>query len=191
MTLKKMNKWFGILVLLAGILRIGMTPSALIWGTDSPQELYFGLSACILMAVSSIGLFLVQRESGVSGFISSLLMSMGNVVAGCLVWFLLGAGMVGEEAKAITDPNVLMVSSIIMMLGMFIGTPLFTYATFRAKVFPRWVFYLLLLSMVGPVIPGLEEWGALFWGLSYVGMGFVMITEKYAKTQTLENPLTF
>jgi hypothetical protein len=189
MTLKTMGKWFGVLILVSGILRMGMTPTGIIWGTDSPQELYFGFSACILMAVSSMGLFLVQRESGVLGFISCSLLVLFNAITACFVWLLLATEMTGETVQSIADNEFVIISRILMMIGMFIGTPLFTYATFRAKVFPRWVFYLLLLSIFGPMIPGLELWGAFFWGLSYVGMGYVMVTEKYTNSQSLNETI--
>ncbi|QOR67914.1 hypothetical protein IM538_07220 [Cytobacillus suaedae] len=191
MTFNTIAKWFGVLVLVAGIIRMGMTPAALIWGTDSTPELIIGFTACILMAVCSIGLFLVQRESGKIGLISSLLLMLFNAVTACFVWFLLALNMTAEEiqGQGLGENEFVMVSRILMMIGMFIGTPLFTYATYRAKVFPRSVFYLLLLSIFGPMIPGLGEWGALFWGLSYVGMGYVMITGKFAKSQTINETI--
>ncbi|MFC5469506.1 hypothetical protein ACFPPD_12305 [Cohnella suwonensis] len=185
LTMEKIFKWLGVLVLLAGITRIGMTPSALVWGTDSTPELLFGFAACILMAASSIGLFLVQRETGAIGFISAMLLVFFNAVTACMVWSLLASGQTGEDLMQDMGANAfIMFTKIMIMIGMFIGTPAFTIATFRAKVFPRWIVYLLLLSMVLPILPGMEKWGALFWGLSYVGMGFVMVTDGYAKQRS-------
>ncbi|MFD1738017.1 hypothetical protein ACFSCX_15885 [Bacillus salitolerans] len=187
MTLDKIGKWFGVLIILAGFTRMGMTPTSLIWGTDSTQELIFGFAACILMAASSIGLFLVQRESGALGFVSTIAIIVFNAITGCMVWMLLASGMTGEEALRANANSFILVSKIIVMAGMFLGMPGFAYATFRAKVFPRWIIYLLLLSFIVPMLPLMEKWGAFFWGLSYVGMGYVMLTEKYAKSQTIKS----
>lgn len=176
-----MLKGFGALIVLAGAVRIGMTPTSLVWGTDSTQELSFGFAACILMAVASLGLYLFQPESGKSGFISTLLLVMFNAVTACMVWTLLASGQTGE-ALMTQDPGlIVIITKVLIMLGMFIGTPLFTWATFKAKVFPRWTVWLLILSMIGPMLPGLEKWGALFWGLAYVGLGYVMLTRRESR----------
>ncbi|MBW5445566.1 hypothetical protein GE107_05755 [Cohnella sp. CFH 77786] len=180
MSLTKIGKWFGSIVLVAGIARIGMTPTSLVWGTDSTQELSFGFAACVLMALGSFGLFLVQRESGKLGFVSALSLVLFNAVTGCMVWAILAAGMSGDGNAPFGDNPVVLMTRILIMAGMFLGTPAFAYATFRAKVFPRWIVWLLLLAMIGPMLPGMEKIGAAFWGLSYVGMGWVMITGKYA-----------
>ncbi|WP_156397050.1 hypothetical protein [Paenibacillus sp. Soil724D2] len=79
MTLERVVKWLGFLCLLAGIIRMGMTPSSLIWGDDSTPEVICGFMACMLMAISSIALYMSQsRETGVLGFIAALLLMIGN-----------------------------------------------------------------------------------------------------------------
>jgi hypothetical protein len=181
MSMEKLLKWFGILTLAAGLTRIGMTPSALIWGTDSPQELTFGIVACVLMAVCGIGLYLVQmHKSGTVGLLATLSLIFFNILTACMVWTLwTGAGTITQFTE---EPSnlAITVTRIIIMIGMFLGTPAFTVVTYRAKVFPRWVVVLLVLSMVMPVLPSMEKWGAFFWGLSYVGMGYAMLAGKCA-----------
>lgn len=165
-------KWLGLICLLAGISRMGMTPSAWIWGTDSPQELTFGLIACILMSVGTIATYLVQsKETGVIGFISTLGIIVGNIVITCMVWTVLALG-----GKTPEDPGVFVtISRILMMTGTMLGSVVFAIVTYRANVFPRWVVVLQGLMMAAFVLP---EWFAFFWGLSYVGMGYVIWTGK-------------
>lgn len=182
MSMQKLLKWFGILTLAAGLTRMGMTPSALMWGTDSQQELTFGIIACVLMAVSSIGLFIVQmHKSGVVGFLAVISLVFFNILTACMVWTLWSsAGSLPDLAEGTSNLEINLTRAVIM-IGMLIGTPAFTFVTYRAKVFPRWVVILLVLSMVMPVLPGMEKWGAFFWGLSYVGMGYAMVADKCAK----------
>ena len=60
---------------------MGMTPSSLIWGDDSTPEVICGFMACMLMAISSIALYMSQsRETGVLGFIAALLLMIGNLL---------------------------------------------------------------------------------------------------------------
>jgi hypothetical protein len=51
MTVEKSIKWLGLVSILAGIARMGMTPAGLIYGGDSKQELTFALIASILMGI--------------------------------------------------------------------------------------------------------------------------------------------
>ena len=76
MTVEKSVKWLGLVCILAGIARMGMTPSGLIFGSDSKQEITFALIASILMGISSINLFLAQsKKTGILGLIASSLKS--------------------------------------------------------------------------------------------------------------------
>jgi hypothetical protein len=75
---KQVIKWLGMICILAGITRMGMTPASIIWGSDSTQELTTGLIACILMSVGTIVTYMVQsRETGVTGFITALAIIVG------------------------------------------------------------------------------------------------------------------
>ncbi|TNJ57654.1 hypothetical protein FE784_38475 [Paenibacillus hemerocallicola] len=169
-------KALGMICLLAGIARIGMTPSSIIWGTDSVQELTFGFIACVLMSVGTIVTYMVQsRETGWTGFATTLAIIIGNIVTTAMLW----SGFASGDPHSIPEGVLVTVSRMITMIGLMGGTVVFAILTFRAKVFPRWVAGLLLLMIVGLFLP-LEDnkWFAFFWGLAYVGMGYCIWAEK-------------
>ncbi|MFB9326153.1 hypothetical protein ACFFSY_09540 [Paenibacillus aurantiacus] len=169
MNVNRVIQWLGMICLIAGIARMGMTPTSLIWGTDSVQELTFGFIACILMSVGSIALYMVQsRETGILGFISTLAIIIGNVATTALVFtaFLPGVREIAEGSA------VAGITQMIGMIGMTGGTLLYAIVTFRAKVFPRWVAVLHLVMLLSLFLP-IEDnkYFAFFWGLAYVGAG--------------------
>lgn len=171
-------KWLGMICLLAGIARMGMTPAAYMWGTDSVQELTVGFIACVLMSVGTIALYLAQsKETGVIGFISILGIIIGNIITSGMVWTILSLGSVPE-----TENLVVLISRMFSMVGLLLGTLVFTIVSFRAKVFPRWVVFLFVLMMGSMALP-LEDnkWFAFFWGLAYVGFGYSIWAEKLNK----------
>lgn len=172
-------KALGWICVLAGIARIGMTPTSIIWGTDSAQELTFGLIACILMSVGTIVTYMVQsKETGGLGLIATLGIIVGNIVTTAMVWsaFVFGGTVEMPVGTVVT------VSRILSMGGLLGGTLVFAYLTFRAHVFPRWVAGLLLSIILSMFLP-LEDnqWFASFWGLAYVGMGYCIVAEKLNK----------
>ncbi|QRG70112.1 hypothetical protein [Brevibacillus choshinensis] len=169
---KTVVKWLGMICLLAGLTRMGMTPSALIWGSDSPQELTFGFIACVLMSAGTIGTYLVQsRETGIAGFLATLLIIIGNIIITSMVWSVFALG-----SNVPDNPGVfVVVTRMIGMVGTMLGTLLFAIVTFRARVYPRWIVVLQVLMMCTIV---LDEWFAFFWGLSYIGMGYLIWSGK-------------
>lgn len=169
-------KALGMICLLAGIARIGMTPSSIIWGTDSAQELTFGFIACVLMSVGTIVTYMVQsRETGWTGFATTLAISIGNIVTTAMLW----SGFASGDPHSIPEGVLVAVSRMITMIGLMGGTVVFAVLTFRAKVFPRWVAGLLVIMIAGAFLP-LEDnkWFAFFWGLAYVGMGYCILADK-------------
>ena len=174
----KVVQWLGMICLLAGIARIGMTPTAYIWGTDSIPELIFGYIACILMSVGTIAIYQVQsRETGVLGFISTLAMIIGNIMTTALVFTVFI--MDPASFSVVADNLVVVISRMGGMIGLTLGTLVFAIVTFRAKVFPRWVPFLNVLMIVSMFLPLADnKLFALFWGLTYVGMGFCIWTGK-------------
>ncbi len=176
MNVQQVIRWLGMICILAGIARIGMTPTAIVWGTDSPQELTFGFIACVLMSVGTIGAYLVQsRETGAIGFIAVLAIIVANIVTTAMVWsaFVFGAGGPMPEGVMVD------ISRMINMVGMMLGTLVFAVVTFRAKVFPRWVPGLMALMLLTIFLPiGDNQYFAAFWGISYVGMGYCIWAGK-------------
>ncbi|RIX60327.1 hypothetical protein D3P08_01810 [Paenibacillus nanensis] len=178
-------KWLGMICLLAGIARMGMTPAAIIWGTDSVQELSFGYAACILMSAGTIAGFLAQRETGALGFISVLGMTVGNILTTALVFTV----FVIEPGSPMPDGPIVALTRIANMAGMILGTILFVIVTFRAKVFPRFVPILFIAMLLSQFLPVEDNvYFALFWGLAYVGMGFCIWTGRLTPRSQTEMP---
>ncbi|UUZ90076.1 hypothetical protein LJK87_29275 [Paenibacillus sp. P25] len=151
MSEKQVVKWLGMICLAAGITRMGMTPSSLIWGSESVQELTCGFIACILMSVGTIATYLVQsRETGVTGFITTLAIIIGNIVTTCMLW----GSFVSANPAVIPEGVLFNISRTLSMIGLTGGTLVFTVLTFRAGVFPRWVPVLLVLMMISMVPAG-------------------------------------
>lgn len=169
-------KWLGMICILAGIARIGMTPTSIIWGTDSPQELTFGLIACILMSVGTIVTYTVQsHETGVTGFITTLAIIIANIVTTAMVW----SQFTAVAGAPMPEGLVVNISRMINMIGLMGGSLVFAILTFRANVFPRWVPALLLLMILMLFIPVADnKFFAAFWGITYVGMGYCVWAGK-------------
>ncbi|WP_248924523.1 hypothetical protein [Paenibacillus hamazuiensis] len=186
MNMDQVVRWLGLICLLGGIARIGMTPMALIWGSDSAQELTFGFIACLLMCVGTIASYLVQsKETGVLGFIVTVTVILSNIVTTCMLWTIFVLGSVPETGGA-----VLTVTRMISLVGGMAGTLVFAFLTFRAGVFPRWVAALYaVMPFSGFLLPG--EWFATFWGLAYVGMGYCIWAGKLHRGGTPSNSYYF
>ncbi|MFC5450328.1 hypothetical protein [Paenibacillus aestuarii] len=167
MTLERVVKWLGFLCILAGIVRMGMTPSSLLWGDDSIPEVICGYAACILMTVCSIALYLAQsRETGILGLLAAVLLTVGNLMIASNFYGLFAYGFYAKEGTFAS------LSSAVSGMGLLLGTILLAILTYRAKVFPRWTVLLFAVMLVSFGLPGLEKWFALFWGATYVGMGY-------------------
>ena len=173
---ERVIQWLGMICLLAGLSRMGMTPSAMIWGTDSLPELTFGFVASILMAVGSIAIFMVQaREAGIGGFITVLSIIIGNIATSCTLWSLIES--VGPTVNS--DSMALFILNMVIMIGMTGGTLVFTWLSYRANIFPRWVIALLVMMLLSIFLPVEDnKYMAFFWGLAYVGMGYTIWAGK-------------
>ncbi|WP_160724295.1 hypothetical protein [Bacillus sp. USDA818B3_A] len=174
MTVERTIKWLGLICILAGIARIGMTPAGLLFGADSKQELAFALAASILMGISSINLFLAQaKKAGIFGFIATLLLAMGNII---LAGGFYGFFAFGELPKPGTFVNII---ESLAYPGLLLGTLLLMIVTYRANLFPRWYIAIFALMLLSLGIPFLGDYFAFFWGFTYVLMGYTIFTEKY------------
>jgi hypothetical protein len=176
---KRLIQWLGMVCLLAGLTRIGMTPSSLIWGTDSTPELVCGFVASLLMSVGTIAAYMVQaREAGALGLIATLAVTTGNCVTACMLW----ASLVTAGPAAMPDGAAFTVVRLVMMVGLTGGTLLFTIVTFRAGVFPRWIVVLLALMLLSMALPVQDnKYFAFFWGLAYVGLGYAIYAGKWKR----------
>lgn len=184
MTIEKTVKWLGLICILAGIARMGMTPASLIYGGDSRQEIIFALIASILMAISSINLYLSQsRQTGAFGFIAALVLSVGNIFLACGFY---GFFAYGSLPKPGTFVNI---AESLTYPGLLLGTIILMIVTFRAKLFPRWYIAIFILMLLFLGIPFLGDWFAFFWGLTYVAMGYTIFSEKLKVTKDNDHTL--
>ncbi len=178
MPVEKIVKWLGFVCILAGLSRMGMTPTGLIWGMDSAPELKCGYIASLLMGVCSIALYLPQsKETGFLGFIAAFVTSAGNIIIAGELYGIFAYGSYAEEGLFTS------ITGMLIGISMMVGTILIAFVTFRAKVFPLWNAILFVLILVSFGIPFLEDWFAFFWGLAYVGMGYTICTGKYNKKE--------
>jgi len=178
MTIERITKGLALVAILGGIARIGMTPSALIWGVDSEPELLFGLSACLLMGVGIFGIYLHQAHRiGVTGFVSALLISLSSTLTAGLVWSSMLGVMAEDSAYVGTMQSI---NSLLALAGM-LG---FCYATVRARIYPVWTVVFFLLFPVMSFLPPVSSWATVAWGLSYIGFGYYALANKSVKERT-------
>ncbi|MFC4798797.1 hypothetical protein ACFPA1_05355 [Neobacillus sp. GCM10023253] len=181
MMLEKIVKVLGFIAFLGGIARMGMTPSGLIWESDSTLELIFAFAASILMAISSMALFMSQsRQTGVFGFISGLILSTGNLMLSATFYGLFAYGDYPKDGLFVNLANSLSYG------GLLLATVILMIVTFRAKVFPRWYAIVFLLMLVCLGLPFLGDFFAFFWGLTYVLMGYSIFTGKGINVVTVK-----
>ncbi|MGJ7909920.1 hypothetical protein [Neobacillus sp. LXY-1] len=182
MNVEKVVKVLGFIAFLGGIARIGMTPSGLIWGSDSTPELACAFAASILMSLSSIALFMSQsKKTGVFGLIAGLLLALGNLMLAGIFYGIFSYGDYSKEGLFVS------VSNSMGYGGLLLGTIILLIVTFRAKVFPRWYAIAFVLQLVCLGIPFLGDYFALFWGLTYVLMGFSIFTGKGYRKEAKKN----
>lgn len=172
--IQKVVKWLGVIVIVAGIMRMGMTPAALIWGSDSHQELLCAYIADLLMAIGAIALYLPQmKQTGMLGFAAVFITAIGNIIISGEQYGIWAYGAYAEKGLFVN------ITGMFIGIGMMLGTILLAVVTFRAKVFPLWNVLLFVVMLVSFGIPGLESWFAFFWGLAYGAMGYTIVTGNY------------
>lgn len=169
MSFEKAIRWFAFVAMLGGVIRMGMTPSAYIWGGDSNQELICAFIANILMVFGTFGLYLAQvKESGKFGFIAFAIMELGLILVTCTVW---------SSMLHVSPWEWGIVKAFEITSGM-LGLLLFPIASLRAGVLPKWACLLLMAMLLIGAIPLFEKIVALLWGVSYVGMGYAVWSSK-------------
>lgn len=155
-----------------GIARICMAPAAYIWGANSMAELVFGFSACVLMGIGIIGLYLYQTPNvGPLGFAATLLIATSNTLTAALVWNnMLGVGP--EDHRFIS--TLLPINTLLMLTGQLI----FSVSAIRARAYPLWC---LILFVVYPAIyflPVVSDLGSVAWGLCYIAFGLRVLQDR-------------
>jgi hypothetical protein len=176
MSWEKVVRWLGLGCIVAGVARMGMTPTSMIWGFNSGAELACGLTACILMSFVTFAFFLVQaKETGILGAITVTAMALGNLLTSSVLWGFLVYGEFGDESNLLSS-----VTGIASSAGVLGGALVLAILTWRAKVFPRAAAVGLLGMLASMALPW-SEWFAFFWGLSYVIMGYCIWTGKLGR----------
>lgn len=169
MELRQVTGILAFMAILGGIARIGMAPSAYIWGSNSMQELVFGFVACILMGISILGIYLhALPRAGILGIVGTIAISISCMLTTALVWSNM-LGMVGEDHRYI-DP-LLGTNSLLMLVGQLA----FCIAMFRARTYPLWAVILFLVYPAIYFIPGISDLGSVAWGLCFIAFGASML----------------
>jgi len=180
MHMEKMAKGLALTAVLGGIARIGMTPSAIIWGVDSVPELVFGIVACLLMGTGIFGLYMYEANRlGTIGFVSVLLIAFSSTLTSGLAWSAM-LGVTYEDHSYVGTMQA--INSLTALVGM-IG---FCVMTLRARIFPVWAVVLFLLFPVMSFIPAVQDYATVAWGLSYIGFGYYVLAGK-----TVRNSASF
>lgn len=173
MNMKQALKGLAIVAIVGGVARIGMAPSALIWGTNSMPELICGFVACILMGIGIIGVYLYQTpQSGIFGLISAMLIAVGSSLTAALVWNNM-LGLTPEDHVYIS--TLLSFNSILMLIGQIV----FSISAVRARVYPLWSLILFIVYPVIYFIPtAISNLGSVAWGLCYIVFGLYILQER-------------
>lgn len=180
MDMERITRGLAFIAMLGGVARIGMAPSAVVWGTDSMQELLFGLVACLLMGVGIFGVYFYEAHRlGVIGFLSVLLLSVSSTLTTGLLWSTMLGMTEGDNSYIALLQNINSMTALIGMIG-------FCVLTVRARIYPLWTVVLFLLFPIMSFIPAVTEWATAAWGLSYVGFGYYAFSKK-----TVRNPSYF
>ena len=176
MSWERIVRWLGLGCIVAGVARMGMTPTSMIWGFNSGAELACGLTACILMSFVTFALYLVQaRETGILGAITAAAIALGNLLTVSVLWGYLVYGEFGDECNLLSS-----VTGLVSSVGVLGGALALAILTWRAKVFPRAAVFGLLGMLASLALPW-TQWFAFFWGLSYVIMGYCIWTGKLGR----------
>jgi len=165
-------KSLGIVALLGGIARIGMAPSAYIWGHDSMAELMCGFVACVFMGIGIIGVYLYQApRSSALGLISMLLLAISGTLTAALVWNNM-LGLLPEDHAYIG--RLLPFNSALTLVGQI----LFSVTAFRARVYPIWSLVLFIVYPGIYFLPVVSDLGSVAWGLCYLVFAYYILTSR-------------
>lgn len=200
-------RWSGATLMLGGILvavsgaihPLGETSAYYGNGLWLPSHLmgYFGL---VLSLLGLIGLYVRHAEkAGRLGLLGLVLVFVGGVTfAGGLFWeeVVLGPVLAVKQPALIDSfktpssgilPGPVALASAVLGLSFFAGYVILGVALNRAAVLPRWVFWLLIASIIDIItlllagfgaVPVLVNTGITVLGLTLTGWGYAFWAEK-------------
>ncbi|WP_409345605.1 hypothetical protein [Paenibacillus sp. MBLB4367] len=181
MTVEKAIRFLAFIAVLGGVARGVMTPLALILGTDSIPELYAGIAGSMLLTIGTVGVYLFQAASvGRIGLIAFTILTIGNLFTTVLVSMSMYDAVTGRSSDSM-PPAPFDTMIMLNMIFLFIGFLAFGIVSMRAKKLPIWASIMLLASPITLFIPGIEDWSAALWGLSYVGFGLKAMSVEAVK----------
>ena len=204
MSTANLIRWGGGVSLLAGVLHIlgallhpvGENLAAVNSSNWVLAHLLYWASA-ILLLIGLISLYARQMDKiGRLGLMGFVLAFIGTAVVGSILFFAattmhLIATTAPDMFAQTTAPPTFVVPLFGLTFGL--GFILFSVATIRAGVLPRWSGWLLLLGILlsmtegSPMDPILMHWivtsGHVLLGISWAWMGYTIWSEKRQPTQ--------
>ncbi|WP_141430619.1 hypothetical protein [Bacillus sp. 03113] len=182
MAIEKFIRTMGFIALIGGIIRIGMTPSSLIWGGDSDPELLCAFIANIFYTVGTFGIFLALIDKiGKFGYFTFLVVTLSHILVTCTVW----STMLG------TSPWEWGIIKSLEIGSGLLGMILFPIVILRAKVFPAWPSIILLIMLPVGFVPFMGSWVATLWGVGYAALGFFTWKGKTASKTIAKSDVKF
>ena len=198
MTLERLIRWAGLLSVAAAVLIVvsqliglyAIDPNDLIGTVNSVPATIFNmlkLFAFVLLLVGLVGLYACQSvEAGVLGLIGFLIAFLGTtLVAGDLwyeglavPWLADAAPQVLEEAASgsVDAFRSVQVGSLMSFMLFALGWVLFGIGTFRARVFPRWIAYVVIVGGALGFLGGFPPYQIVL-ALGVGGMGYWLYTQ--------------
>lgn len=189
----------GIALLTGAVLSaIGYFLSVFVSGNDlqsliSPLSLIFSLVTILgsmLLLLGLPGMYVRQaKRAGILGLLGLLFLLYVTLFQGILIPFtsvsfipLVAAHQVAPQLMT-TPPPTWTPFSIVSMVGQVLGTLLLAIATLRAQVFPRWIGWLLIATLVLGVVSfmpffaeALSSLPPIVGSVAIAGFGFALLS---------------
>jgi hypothetical protein len=198
----------GIALIIGAVLSaIGLILSAFDSGTDlqsliSPLTMIFSLFTIfgsLLVLLGLPGMYTRQAErAGILGLLGFLFVWYVTLFQGVMISFtnvtfipLLAAHQVAPSVVVGTPPSTWTPFFIVSLVGQVFGILLLGIATLRARVFPRWIGWLLIATVVlgvvshAPFIPeALQSLSAIIASVAIAGFGYSLLwPERLERSQ--------
>ena len=167
----------------------------------SPLSLIFSfvtILGSMLVLLGLPGMYVRQaRRAGILGLLGFLLLAYVTLFQGIMIPFtsvtfipLLAAHQVAPQLMA-TPPPTWTPFSIVSMVGQVLGILLLAIATLRARVFPRWIGWLMIATLVLGVVSfvpffpeALSSLPPIVGSVAIAGFGYVLFwPERLDRTQ--------
>lgn len=190
----------GIALLIGSVLSIVyyLIQGAFLTGNDlatiiSPMSMVssiIGFIGSVFVLLGLPGVYAQQaRRAGVLGLLGFLLVWYVNLYQGVIIPFTsvtiisqLTAHLVPQSAAIVTPPPAWMPFFLVSLVGQVLGILLLGIATLRARVFPRWIGWLLIATLVVglvsqlPFLPeSVSNLTAILGSVAFAGFGYELL----------------